>query len=212
MAIGKGGNAGLAGLWGAQHLDVQTRASREAPIGVVALTRRSEGYAFARAPSAWALLGSLRCHGLAVQHTSSGAAGVHNVAASRRGKAEMRREILDGTEVIGGYARAVVKGGHVHVSGTTSMAASGEVVGEDLYQQTRETYRKIARVLSDAGAAPGDVVRVVAYVTDIGDPGGFMRAHAEHFGDIRPAATLVEVSGLLKPEMLVEIEAYAILD
>ncbi len=122
-----------------------------------------------------------------------------------------RREILDGTEVIGGYARAVRMGGQVHVSGTTSADAAGKVVGADLYEQTRETYAKIARALGDADAAITDIVRVVVYVTDISDPSGFTRAHEEVFTETRPAATMVEVSGLMATEMLVEIEAYAIL-
>lgn len=124
----------------------------------------------------------------------------------------MRQEILDGTEATDGYARAVRKGAHVHVAGTTSMDASGVVVGADLYEQTGETFRKIAKVLGDAGARMSDVVRVGAYVTDITDIDGFIRANAEAFTDVRPATTLVEVSGLFKPEMLIEIEAYAILD
>ena len=122
-----------------------------------------------------------------------------------------RREILDGTEVIGGYARAVRMGPHIHVSGTTSADKDGHVVGADLYQQTRATYDKIARVLAGGGATMADVVRVVVYVTDISDPAGFTRAHEEIFATTRPAATMVEVSKLIRPEMLVEIEAYAIL-
>ena len=123
-----------------------------------------------------------------------------------------RREIFDGTELVGGYARAVRKGPHIHVSGTTSADKDGQVIGTDLYEQTRATYAKIARVLADGGATMADVVRVVAYVTDISDPSGFSTAHAEAFGATRPAATLVEVSRLIAPEMLVEIEAYAIVD
>ena len=104
------------------------------------------------------------------------------------------------------------KGPHIHVSGTTSADKDGRVIGPDLYEQTKETYAKIARVLADGGATMADVVRIVAYVTDISDPSGFSKAQVEAFGATRPAATLVEVSGLMAPEMLVEIEAYAILD
>ena len=123
-----------------------------------------------------------------------------------------RQELLDGTEVIGGYARAVRFGNQIHVSGTTSANRDGQVIGTDLYEQTRETYAKIARILADGGASMTDVVRVVIYVTDISDPSGFVRAHEEVFDTTRPAATMVEVSKLIGPDMLVEIEAYALLD
>ncbi|MEM7252581.1 MAG: Rid family hydrolase [Pseudomonadota bacterium] len=124
----------------------------------------------------------------------------------------MRKEIVDGTEVIDSYARAVRKRGHIHVSGTTSMDADGHVVGSDLYEQSLESYRKVLDVLASAGGSVSDVVRVVVYVTDISAPEGFMRAHRETFATVRPAATLVEVSGLVDAAMLVEIEAYAIVD
>lgn len=124
-----------------------------------------------------------------------------------------RQDIFDGTETSAAYARAVRFGNQVHVSGTTSGSADGGVVGDDLYAQCKETYRKIAKVLSEAGAGMGDVVRIVAYVTDIGEPEGFNRATLEAFQPtgVRPAATLVEITALYKPEMLVEIEAYALL-
>ncbi|MDP6707271.1 MAG: Rid family hydrolase [Alphaproteobacteria bacterium] len=123
-----------------------------------------------------------------------------------------RRDIFDGTEATAAYARAVQVGPDIHVAGTTSADASGEAVGDDLYAQTKETYAKIQRVLEMADAGMRDVVRVVAYVTDITEPDGFNQATIEAFDDtgFRPAATLVEVSALFKPEMLVEIEAYAV--
>lgn len=124
----------------------------------------------------------------------------------------MRREILDGTEAAPGYARAVRKAGHVHVSGTTSMNSDGIVIGADMYAQTIETYRKIAAVLEQAEAEFADIVRVVVYVTDIAGKDGFVRAHAEVFETVRPAATLVEVSALVDPKMLIEIEVYAIVE
>jgi enamine deaminase RidA (YjgF/YER057c/UK114 family) len=133
---------------------------------------------------------------------------------SRRDKeAGMKRQdIYDGTEASKAYARAVRFGNQVHVSGTTAMAPGGTMVGGDLYGQCKETYRKIASVLDKAGAGMADVVRIVAYVTDIGDPDGFNRATIEVFEPtgVRPAATLVEISRLYTPEMLVEIEAYAL--
>jgi len=124
-----------------------------------------------------------------------------------------RQDIFDGTEASDAYARAVRFGNQIHVSGTTSANAEGEAVGDDLYAQCKETYRKIGRVLQQAGAGFGDVVRIVAYVTDISQPEGFSRATVEAFkpSGVRPAATLVEISALFKPEMLVEIEAYALL-
>ncbi len=123
-----------------------------------------------------------------------------------------REDVFDGTEATAAYARAVRVGPHVHVSGTTSADTEGQVVGDDLYAQSKETYRKITTVLDKAGAKLADVVRIVAYVTDIGDPDGFNRATIEAFEatGVRPAATLVEITALYKPEMLVEIEAYAI--
>jgi len=125
----------------------------------------------------------------------------------------MRQDIYDGTETSKAYARAVRFGNQVHVSGTTSGSADGGVVGDDLYSQSKETYRKIADVLAKAGASMADVVRIVAYVTDIGRPEAWVRATEEAFeaSEFRPAATLVEVTALYKPEMLVEIEAYALL-
>ena len=123
-----------------------------------------------------------------------------------------RQDVFDGTEATQAYARAVRVGPHVHVSGTTSADTEGRVVGDDLYAQSKETYRKIATVLDKAGAGLVDVVRIVAYATDIGDPDGFNRATIEAFEGtgVRPAPTLVEITALYKPEMLVEIEAYAI--
>lgn len=124
-----------------------------------------------------------------------------------------RQDILDGTETSGAYARAVRFGNQIHVSGTTSADAEGKVIGEDLYGQCTEVYRKIARVLELAGAGLGDVVRIVAYVTDISAPEGFNRATVEAFqpAGVRPAATLVGITALYHPEMMVEIEAYALL-
>lgn len=109
-----------------------------------------------------------------------------------------------------GYSRAVRLGAHVAVTGTVAMR-DGQVVGEDAYAQAREALAIVTRALEDAGAAPSDVVRTRIYVTDIaGQWEDVGRAHAEVFGDIRPATTMVEVSRLIVPEALVEIEADAI--
>lgn len=123
-----------------------------------------------------------------------------------------RRNVKDGSEVSPSYSRAVRMGSQVHVSGTTSRASDGSVVGRTTYEQTVEIYRKIAWALEEAGAGMADVVRVVAYCTDISASGEFLQAHAEAMHGNAPASTLVEVRALIDPAMLIEIEAYAVLD
>ncbi len=122
-----------------------------------------------------------------------------------------RQNVFDGTEVTGGgYARAVRVGPHIHVAGTTSMNAEGHPVAFDVYGQTRETYRKIAAALEKCGAGMKDIVRVTVYITDMGEAPAFMRAHAEAMAGNTPASALIGTTALYKPELLVEIEAYAI--
>jgi len=125
-----------------------------------------------------------------------------------------RTTILSGApwEARVGYARAVRVGGQVAVSGTAPVDADGSVHAPgDAYRQAKRCIEIIEAALEDAGASLGDVVRTRMYVTDIGRWEDVGRAHAEAFGEVRPATTMVEVSGLIDSGMLVEIEAEAVI-
>src|SRR5262249_41999477 len=123
-----------------------------------------------------------------------------------------RQNISTGTkwEPVVGYSRAVRMGPHVFVSGTTATDDSGAVVGAgDPYLQTKQILSNIAAALTRAGARLEDVVRTRMFVPDISQWDPIGRAHGEVFGQIRPATAMVEVSRLIDPDMLVEIEADA---
>ena len=114
-------------------------------------------------------------------------------------------------ESIAGYSRAVRIGNIIEVAGTTAVDTEGQVVGAgDISKQTDYIFKKIRNALNDAGSKMSDVIRTRMYLTDINDWEAVARVHGDIFSDIKPVSTLVEVSGLIDEELLIEIEVSAV--
>ena len=114
-------------------------------------------------------------------------------------------------ESIAGYSRAVRVGNIIELAGTTAVDTEGQVVGAgDISKQTDYIFNKIRNALNDAGSKMSDVIRTRMYLTDINDWETVARVHGDIFSDIKPVSTLVEVSGLIDEELLIEIEVSAV--
>jgi enamine deaminase RidA (YjgF/YER057c/UK114 family) len=129
------------------------------------------------------------------------------------GAAASGRRIASGgpLEDVYAYSRAVRVGDRVFISGSTALRAGGVEGPGDMYRQTRATMETILRALADAGGAAGDLVYTKTFLTDLGKAADYTRAFVEALGDVRPASTLLGVPALVRPELLVEIEAEAVI-
>jgi enamine deaminase RidA (YjgF/YER057c/UK114 family) len=124
-----------------------------------------------------------------------------------------RRRVSSGSpfEPAIGFSRAVRDGRHVHVAGTCAVMPEGAPPPSDAYSQTKRCLEIIVGALQEAGAEPSDVVRTRMFIRDVNDADAVGRAHGELFGDVRPASTMIVVTGFLDPRWVVEIEADALL-